>query len=179
MTTKKIVTIVGSVLLALGLLVALVIGGIFLFVFQQVGNSEAATVSRAYLKNNERLKQEIGEVKEFGWLITGNISVQNSSGTATLNLKVIGERKTVNATVDLIYRSGKEWRVTGAAYRDETGKAIELFNPYEAKMRNQRTDVGWQMAEVRISDLKSQISETKISSLRTQISNLKFQIANA
>src|ERR1700682_1395271 len=112
MTTKKIVTIVVSVLLALGLLVVLFVGGILLFVFQQVGNSDAAAVARSFLKSNERLKQDIGEVSDFGWLITGNINIQNGSGTATLNLNVIGARKTVKATVDLSYRSGKEWRVT-------------------------------------------------------------------
>src|SRR5712671_2657417 len=136
MTTKKIVTIVVSVLLALGLLVVLLVGGILLFVFQQVGSSDAAAVARSFLKNNERLKQDIGEVKEFGWFITGNINIQNSNGTATLNLKVIGASKTVNATVDLIYRSGKEWRVTSATYRDEAGKTVELFNPYESKVED-------------------------------------------
>src|SRR5882762_10505477 len=141
MTTKKIVTIVVSVLLALGLLVVLLVGGILLFVFQQIGNSDAAAVSRSFLKSNERLKQDIGEVKDFGWFITGNINIQKSSGTATLSLKVIDARKTVNATVDLIYRSGKEWRVTSAAYTDEAGKTIELFNPYESDLTHQMSDV--------------------------------------
>ena len=150
MTTKKIVTIVVSILLALGLLVAIFAGGILLFVFQQVGNSDAAAVARSFLKSNDRLKQDIGEVTAFGWFITGNINIQNGSGTATLNLKVIGTRKTVNATVDLIYRSGKEWRVTSAAYTNEAGKTIELFNPYESNLK------------FRVSDFKSQISSSEL-----------------
>lgn len=135
MTTKKIITIVASILLGLSLLVAIFVGAIVLFVFHQVGNSDAAAVARSFLKNNERLKQDIGEVKDFGWFVTGNINIQNSGGAATLKLSVIGERKKVNATVDLIFRSGKEWRVTSASYRDEAGKTIELFNPYDSSLR--------------------------------------------
>ena len=135
MTTKRIVTIVVSILLALGLLVALFAGGILLFVFHQVRNSDAAAVARSFLKNNERLKQDIGEVKDFGWFIWANVNVQNGSGMERLNISVIGTRKTVNATVDLIYRSGKEWRVTSAVYTNEAGKTIELFNPYESNLR--------------------------------------------
>src|ERR1700737_4629418 len=131
MTTKRIVAIVVSILLALGLLVAIFAGGIFLLVIHQVGNSDAANVARTFLKSNERLKQDIGEVKDFGWFINESINIQNGSGTATLNLKVVGARKTVNATVELIYRNGKDWRVTSAAYTNEAGKTSELFNPYE------------------------------------------------
>lgn len=165
MTTKKSVAIVVSILLALSLLVAIFVGGILLFVFHQVGSSDAAAVARSFLKNNERLRQDIGEVQDFGWFISGNINIQNSSGAATLNLKVIGTRKTVNATVDLIFRSGKEWRVTSAAYTNEAGKTIELFNPYESK--------------VQVSDLKFQIpnSRSQTSDRKSQISNLEFHFA--
>jgi len=131
MTTKKIVAIVVSIFLVLGLLVALFAGGIVLFVLYQANNSDAATVARNFLKNNDRLKQDIGEVEGFGWFIKPNIQVQNGNGTATLNLSVIGARKKVNATVDLIYRSGREWRVTSAWYTNESGSRIELLNPYE------------------------------------------------
>lgn len=134
MTAKKIVIIIVSVLLALGLLVVLFAGGIILFAFNQIGNSEAATTARNFLKSSERLKQDIGEVKDFGTFVTGNINVQNSDGEARLNLKVIGARKTVNATVDLTYRSGQPWRVSGASYTNEQGQVIELLNYYDTKI---------------------------------------------
>ncbi|HXM35194.1 MAG TPA: cytochrome c oxidase assembly factor Coa1 family protein [Pyrinomonadaceae bacterium] len=162
MTTKKIVAIVVCILLALVLIVGVFVGGIMFFVFHQVSKSDAAIVARSFLKSNERLKQDIGEVTAFGWFITGNINIQNSSGTATLKLKVIGARKTVNATVDLIYRNGKDWRVTSASYTNEAGQAIELFNPYESKFKFQ------------IPDFRSQLSD-----YRSQISNLKFPISNS
>ncbi|MDQ6653331.1 MAG: cytochrome c oxidase assembly factor 1 family protein [Acidobacteriota bacterium] len=133
MTTKKIVLIVVSVVIVLGLIVLVFVGGIVGFVFYKINNSDAAQVSKDFLKTNERLKQDIGEVKDFGKFVTGNINIVNGSGTAELSIKVIGERKTVNASVELIYRSGHQWRVTAASYRNDTGETVDLLNPYESR----------------------------------------------
>src|ERR1043165_5857782 len=130
MTTKKIVFIVVGIVAVLALIVGLFVGGIVWFTFRTIGNSEAANTARDYLRSNEKLKQDIGEVKDFGSLVTGSINVTNASGVATLKLKVYGERKTVNATVDLSYRNNRAWRVTGASYISD-GKTIELMEPYE------------------------------------------------
>jgi hypothetical protein len=133
MTTKKIIVIVVSVVIVLGLIVLVFVGGIVGFVFYKINNSEAAQVSKDFLKTNERLKQDIGEVKDFGKLVTGNINVENGNGTAELSIKVIGERKTVNASVELMYRSGHQWRVTAASYRNDNGETVDLLNPYESR----------------------------------------------
>ena len=130
MSNRKIVLVIVGVVAVLALIVALVIGGIFWFAFHTIGNSEAAEASRTFLRNNEVLKRDIGEVKDFGSFITGNINVQNTDGEATLHLKVIGEKKTVNATVDLSYRNNRQWRVTGASY-DRDGQSVDLVQGYE------------------------------------------------
>ena len=130
MSTKKIILIVAGILGVLALVVALFVGGIFWFVFHTIGNSEAADASRTYLRNNEVLKQDIGEVKDFGSFVTGNVNVSNGDGEATLYLKVIGAKRDVNARVDLSYRSNQNWRVTGASY-DRDGRTIDLMKPYE------------------------------------------------
>ena len=134
MTTKKIIIIVASILIVLGLIVVLFVGGIVGMVFYGIGNSDAAKVSQEFLKSNERLKQDIGEVKDFGKFVTGNININNGDGTAELNLKVIGERKTVNAAVELVFRSGHQWRVTAASYKNEAGETVDLLNPYESQV---------------------------------------------
>jgi hypothetical protein len=131
MTTKKIVLIVVSIVAVLGLLVALFAAGIGWFVFRTINNSDAAETARTFLRTNETLKRDIGEVKDFGWFVTGQINRQNTSGEATLNFKVIGERKEVNATVDLSYRSNRGWRVTGASY-DSDGRTVDLMPAYES-----------------------------------------------
>ncbi len=130
MSTKKIILIIAGILAALGLVVALFVGGIMYFVFHTIGNSEAAEASRTYLRNNEVLKQDIGEVKDFGSFVTGNVNVSNGDGEATLYLKVIGAKRDVNARVDLSYRSNQKWRVTGASY-ERDGRTIDLMKPYE------------------------------------------------
>jgi hypothetical protein len=134
MTTKKIIIVVLAIVVVLGLIVLLFVGGIVGSVFYGISNSEAANVSREFLKNNAQLKQDIGEVREFGKLVTGNININSGDGTAELSLKVVGERKTVNARVELIYRNGKPWRVIAASYKNDEGQTIDLLNPYEVRL---------------------------------------------
>ena len=130
MTTKKIVFIILGILSVLALVVALFAGSIVWFVFHTISSSEAAETARTYLRSNETLKRDIGEVKDFSSFVTGQINVSNGDGEATLYIKVIGEKQTVNATVNLSYRSNRNWRVTGASYvRD--GKTIDLMQAYE------------------------------------------------
>jgi hypothetical protein len=129
MSTKKIILIIAGIMGVLALVAALFVGAIAWFAFHTINKSEPAKQARTYLRNNEILKQDIGEVKDFGWFITGNINVQNSDGVATLYLKVIGEKRNVNARVDLSYRNSSAWRVTGASY-DRGGQTIDLMQSY-------------------------------------------------
>lgn len=134
MTTKKIVIIVVSIVVGLGLLVAIFIAGIVGVALYSIGQSEAATTAKSFLRENERLKQDIGEVRDFGSFVTGNVNINNNNGTATINLKVIGERKEVNASVDLIYRNDQPWRVTGASYTNDAGETVELISPSQTSI---------------------------------------------
>jgi hypothetical protein len=129
MTTKKIVLIIAGIICVLALVVAIFVGGIAWFVFHTIGSSEAADTARTYLRNNARLKQDIGEVQDFGSFVTGQINVENGDGVATLHLKVIGAKRTVNARVDLSYRENRAWRVTGASYNRD-GQDIYLMQGY-------------------------------------------------
>jgi len=129
MSTRKIVLIIGSIVIVLGLIVALIAGGIVFFVFRTIGNSEAADTARTYLRNNEKLKQDIGEVKDFGWLVSGNINLSNGDGVATLYLKAIGEKGDAQTRVDLAYRANRAWRVTCASYTRD-GQTVDLMQAY-------------------------------------------------
>jgi hypothetical protein len=133
MTTKKIVVIVVAVVVTLALLVAIVVGAIVGFVVYSIGNSEAAVVAKDFLRSNERLKQEIGEVKDFGTFVSGNISINNGNGAANLNIKVIGEKKTVNASVQLMQSRGGDWRVIEASYKNDAGQTVDLLSAYDAR----------------------------------------------
>jgi hypothetical protein len=139
MTTKKIVLIVAGLVGVLVLLVVVIAGGILWFAFHTIGTSEAADTARTYLRSSEILKRDIGEVIEFGSFVTGSINKQNQDGEATLKLKVYGERKTVNATVNLSYRNNRNWRVTGASY-DSDGRTIFLMTPYDMPVPSSSPD---------------------------------------
>jgi len=130
MSTKKIILIVGGIFVVLGLIVALFVGAIAFFAFHTISRSEAAETARNYLRTNEILKQDIGDVKDFGSIITGSINVSNGDGETTLYLKAIGEKGNANVRVNLAYRSNRSWRVTGASY-DRDGQTIDLMQAYE------------------------------------------------
>lgn len=134
MTTKKIVLIVASVVIVLGLLAAIFVGGIVGFALYTVGNSEAAARAKDFLRNSETLKNDIGEVTDFGSIITGSVNVANNDGQATLHLKVIGEQETVNASVDLVFTNGSAWRVSRASYVNSSGQTVDLLNPYDSEI---------------------------------------------
>jgi|GEM_PF-342707 len=131
MTTKKIVLIIGGVVAVLGFLVALFVGGIVWVAFSAIGKSEAAQTAKNVLRTNDKLKSDIGEVRDFGFWVTGNINSHNSGGDATINLKVIGVRKTVPATVEMIYRTGHGWWPVVASYKNEAGQPVKLFDLHE------------------------------------------------
>ena len=133
MTTKKILLIVGGVVLVLGFLVVCFVGAIVGFALYSVGNSEAASRARDFLRSNEKLQADIGPVKDFGSIVTGNVNFNNGSGAATLHLKVIGERQNVNATVELLLRN-REWSVIEAHYVNLSGQIIFLLDPYDSKL---------------------------------------------
>lgn len=126
--------IVGSVLLALavltlGFLVTIVVLGLY-----TVKNSESAEKAMDFLRKNEKLKQDIGEVTNFGSIVTAGINDRDGNSEVILKLKVIGEKKTVNATVALILVQGNAWRVTSASYVNSSGQKIPLLDPYDTKV---------------------------------------------
>ena len=128
--TKRGLKVVAAVAATVMLLCALLVGAIAGGVFYIIGQSRAAETARAFLRHNADLRADIGEVKDFGWLVTGNLRAFGAQGNATLGLKVVGERRTTNAEVWLVYRGDREWRVSGATYRNHEGRIASLFDPY-------------------------------------------------
>jgi hypothetical protein len=135
MTTKRIVILVGVAVVAVGFLVVLFVGGIVGFALYTVGHSDAAVTAKDFLRNNQRLKDDIGQVQDFGTLVSGSVNVHNSNGDASIGLKVIGERRSVNANLGLVYRDGRPWRVVSASYINDAGRVIDLINAYEAEQQ--------------------------------------------
>ena|SRR5262249_10089044 len=134
MTAKKIVQIVGSMFAALLALTLVFVLAIVFFGLYTVSNSESAEKAKDFLRKSEKLKQDIGEVKDFGNIVTASINERNGNSEVTLKMKVIGERKTVNANVDLMLVQGNAWRVTSASYVNSLGQKIALLDPYDTRV---------------------------------------------
>ena len=134
MTAKKIFLVAGISLTVLAVLAAIFVVVIVFFGLYTVNNSEPAEKAKAYLRTNEKLKQEVGEVQNFGNIATAAIDDRNGNSEVTLKLKVIGEKKTVNATVDLMLLQGNTWRVTAASYVNSNGQSVKLLDPYDTKV---------------------------------------------
>lgn len=134
MTAKKIVQIVGSALGVLMVLMFVFILAIVGFGLYTVKNSESAEKAQDFLRKNEKLKQDIGEVKNFGNLVMASINDRDGNTEVTMKLKVYGERKTVNASVDLMLVQGNTWRITSASYVNSNGQKINLLDPYDTKV---------------------------------------------
>lgn len=127
LNAKQWAVLVVSVLALIGVIVGLVLG----ITFYSIYKSDAAETGRQFLVKNDKLKQDIGEVKEFSRFITGHVRSRADAGQAALTFTVIGERKTVTATVSMITKDNRAWRVTGAEYVNDQGRHITLFDPYE------------------------------------------------
>ena len=135
MTAKKLVFLIGGIMVGFVVLVGVFVGAIILFALYSFGTSDAAVTAKDFLRSNQQLKQEIGDVEGFGTFVSGNVSISNGNGTATVGLKVIGQKHTVNATVELLYLSGRPWRVTSASYKNEAGRTVDLLNPYDSLLQ--------------------------------------------
>jgi hypothetical protein len=133
MTNRKIVLIILGILATITLLIVVFVGGILGFAFYSIGKSQAAETAKNFLRNNDKLKAEIGEVRDFGSFITGSVNIRDDNGEATINLKVIGARETVNATVNLLFIHGQSWRVSSASYVNRSGQTVSLQDPYDSK----------------------------------------------
>lgn len=168
MSTKKILLIVGGIVAVLGLVVALFVGGIFYVAFSAIGQSEAAETAKTFLRQNERLRSDIGEVRDFGFFVTGDIKSQGSDGQATLHLKVIGARKTAGASVDLAYRNGREWVVVGASYRNDAGQTVELLDKYEPPQTAEAfLDLGEYIKELSSDNFEAEVANSDVPVLVT------------
>src|SRR5207248_7824238 len=130
MSNTKLFLLVGGLIAGLCLLILLFVGAIAGTVLYSIGHSEAAATAKAFLKRNEILKRDIGEVRDFGWLISGQINAQGTDGVATLRLKAIGAQRSAWTIVQLAYRNGGIWRVVGAWYVNAEGRTVTLLDPY-------------------------------------------------
>ncbi len=80
--------------------------------------TDAYSVAKNYLINDATLKNEIGDINNFGLIPTGGIQKTTDSsgeyGSATINLTVKGDKKFKDITIYVVkYADSLEWKVEG------------------------------------------------------------------
>lgn len=87
---------------------------IFLFVFigRMFKNSDAYKVAIQNIEVNEEIRKETGGVIGYGFMPTGNISINNGHGTAQLSITVHGNTKDITVDVNLEKDFDEQWIIT-------------------------------------------------------------------
>ncbi|WP_424494191.1 RDD family protein [Salinimicrobium sp. GXAS 041] len=88
----------------------------FTFVSSALKSSEAYKLAISEIERNEEIIEYVGGIKDFGWMPTGEVSVQNGEGTATYDINVIGESKEMSVKVELVKPKNGEWEITSFHY---------------------------------------------------------------
>jgi hypothetical protein len=116
-----IVAVVGVVLLCGGGFVAAIFG-----VFGILKSSEPYTRSIAAVNNSAEVQEVLGTPIEEGWIPSGNINLNNDSGSANLSYSVSGPKGSASVTVQATRQNGK-WTIDSLTVSPNSGgDAIDL-----------------------------------------------------
>jgi hypothetical protein len=78
-------------------------------------NTEAYTIAKGFLQQNEKVKLELGNITGFSIIPLGAMSTssgsQGTTGSATLNIIVKGEKKYKEYRVDLLKETNTGWSI--------------------------------------------------------------------
>jgi hypothetical protein len=83
-----------------------------------IKNSGAYQTATQFLASNEKVKGQIGEIRDFGAFPGGEIQFKNGYGRAVLNITVYGLEGTVSAQVLLTKDPEQIWEVRGLRLKD-------------------------------------------------------------
>ena len=106
---------------------ALVFGGIFGGVIGAVKNSDAYKMSVELAEKNSEVKEDIGNIKSYGWFPGGSVNIKGSSGEAKLSISLTGEKGEGTLETELVKKGG-QWNFTSAIfYLKNSDKEIDLL----------------------------------------------------
>lgn len=111
----KILTVIAVGLIVM-VFVALLTG-----IFIMMKRSDAYQTAEAFIKNNESIRNTVGDEMKFGFLPLGSVKVSGARGAASFKITVKGSRGSTDVDVSLRKR-GNEWRVVAMVYTDRYGK---------------------------------------------------------
>jgi hypothetical protein len=79
-------------------------------------NTEAYHAATEYVKSDQRIKEQIGEVNSFGLIPSGTVQTTTTNGVETGNavfeMTVNGSKKNMDVVIELIKEPNNAWTVT-------------------------------------------------------------------
>ena len=103
-------------LIGIGLLFSIFL---FFIIVGSMKKSDAYKTAIVEIENNQQLKNEIGEITDYGMFPTGSINYVDGYGEAELEINVIGTKETKSVYVYLIKEIDKEWKLVEMIDEDD------------------------------------------------------------
>jgi hypothetical protein len=115
--------------LSIVLMIVVFIAAVVYFAFGSIKSSTVYQEAITKTRSNADVIRELGEPIEPGWLISGTINVNESSGNADLSIPVSGPKKSGTVYVVATKKMGK-WDIYGLEVAVEgENKRINLLTP--------------------------------------------------
>ena len=129
---KQVVWIVVAAVLGVLLLVVLFVGAIVAAVFGGLKSNDPYRFAMQTASHDPRVAARLGSPVHAGWLISGNISVNNDSGKADLSIPLQGPIH--NGAIHVVARKSEgEWTYQQLTLKVEDGSApVDLLQPPSA-----------------------------------------------
>jgi len=107
-STKKALIIVAAIIIALGLIGFFIVTGIS----RVLKGTDTYNLAINTIQNDPEVKKLTGGIKDYGFLSTGSIEIDNGVGTASLTITVKGVKKDIDVAVAMEKAANSEWKVT-------------------------------------------------------------------
>ena len=123
----KIILIVAIILLVLGAGLAAAIYFGYQKLEQTLKSSEAYTVAVKALRENEEVKDQLGEIKDTGFPLGAYSQNADGSGNAAFAMSVQGSKAGGQYEVNLV-RSNSVWHLAKGVVRTNSGQTINILD---------------------------------------------------
>ncbi len=135
----KIILIVAIILLVLGAGLAAAIYFGYQKLEQTLKSSEAYTVAVKALRENEEVKDQLGEIKDTGFPLGAYSQNADGSGNAAFAMSVQGSKAGGQYEVNLV-RSNSVWHLAKGVVRTNSGQTINILDK-SSESEDANTDI--------------------------------------
>jgi hypothetical protein len=119
----------GGCAMALGV-VALLGVAVFALVMSFMKGADACQMPLKAAQESELMRAELGEPITMGWLVSGNIQINNGDGTADVTVPVSGPKGSASIHTVGTKKDGGPWSFTKMqATIEASGKQVDLLKP--------------------------------------------------